>query len=160
MLYKGCACLVLCLWALWWKDIWSNRRWDNNEFCKMKGTSEVHLAHPPAIKRAYALQAQTEEILPYFMFWGRRKRVNWKKPQYSTHSITKYIRMPKYIKFDYHEGQRMLLTDKVILIYHLSSYTEFLSVTAHSSTLANKFPARSRRTHTYTDAQSYMYTQC
>lgn len=42
----------------------------------MKGTSEVHLAHPPAIKRAYALQAQTEEILPYFMFWGRRKRVN------------------------------------------------------------------------------------
>jgi len=39
----------------------------------MKGTSEVHLAHPPAIKPAYAPRAQTEEILLYIMFWGCQK---------------------------------------------------------------------------------------
>lgn len=39
----------------------------------MKGTSEVHLAHPPAIKPAYAPRAQTEEILLYVMFWGCQK---------------------------------------------------------------------------------------
>lgn len=31
----------------------------------MKGTTQVHLAHPPAIKQAYATQAQTVEIILY-----------------------------------------------------------------------------------------------
>lgn len=44
----------------------------------MKGTSEVHLAHPPAIKQAYAPQAQTMEMILYFKFLDvkKKKKVN------------------------------------------------------------------------------------
>lgn len=40
----------------------------------MKGTSEVHLAHPLAIKQAYDPQAHTVEILLYFMFLDVQKK--------------------------------------------------------------------------------------
>lgn len=77
IVYKRWACLVLWLWALLWKDLWSSWRWDNNEFRKMKGSSEVHLARPPAIKRAYVPQAQTMEIILYLMFLDvKKKKVN------------------------------------------------------------------------------------
>lgn len=45
----------------------------------MKGTSEVHLAHPPAIKQAYVPQGQTMEIILYLMFLDVKKKVNQKK---------------------------------------------------------------------------------
>lgn len=39
----------------------------------MKGTTQVHLAHPPAIKQAYATQAQTVEIILY-VFGSQKKK--------------------------------------------------------------------------------------
>lgn len=62
-------------------------------------------------------------------------------------------------RFDYHEGQRMLLTDTEI--FNLSFaliHTEALSVTTQSSTLTNKSPARPRHTYLRARTQPHMNT--
>lgn len=138
----------------------------------MKGTSNIHLDHHPAIKQAYAPQAHTRAILLYFMLLDVKK-INLKKKKTLSHLLTdsrgdvcstykiQFQSTSGCQQFDYHEGQKMLLTDTGI--FNLSFaliHTESLSVTAQSSTVTNKSPARPRHTHlhTHTHTQPHMNT--
>lgn len=67
----------------------------------MKGSSEVHLARPPAIKRAYVPQAQTMEIILYLMFLDvKKKKSKLKKPSV-IYSDFRVDVLPNEIKFNY-----------------------------------------------------------